>query len=199
MEKRVAVKGYEWYYEVSTYWNIKSLERTYCVLKKLRSGFIEKVTINKKGKIISTHKKDWYVKVSMTNKKWLRKTYSVHRIVYLSFNNINLQWKWWDKKNCVCHINDIRDDNRLDNLFIGSQQENVNDMMRKWRCKKITKLHTQKMVLKAGKIDFSIAEMIREDYKKTKSIYITGRKFNISYATVSRIKNNIIWKPDYWM
>lgn len=42
----------------------------------------------------------------------------VHRLVYCVFNNIDLLFTGHNTKNLICHINDIRNDNRLENLFI---------------------------------------------------------------------------------
>lgn len=74
----------------------------------------------------------WYKEAKfILNSK--ERVYRVNRLVYFTF-------KWWDinyynpyKKTLVCHLNDVRDDDRVENLFLWSQKDNVRDMIIKWR------------------------------------------------------------------
>lgn len=53
--------------------------------------------------------------------------FKVHRLVAQAFisNPDNLP--------CVCHKDDIRDNNHINNLFWGSQRDNISDMVQKGR------------------------------------------------------------------
>ena len=69
-------------------------------------------------------RKDGYVFMRVGNKK-----YGIHRLVAYLF-------LWLDIKNkniFACHKNDIRDDNRLENIFVWTPQDNTQDMISKWK------------------------------------------------------------------
>jgi len=98
-------------YEVSNKGRIKSLSND-----KLR-----------KEKIRRFSELRWYKRVLLSN-WWIKKAYGVHRLVYLTFNGIQL-----DTKKLILHKNDKPWDNRLENLFIWTAQDNMDDMKKKWR------------------------------------------------------------------
>lgn len=96
--------------------------------------------INKYSEIISFQRKMpiilksstdryWYKKVVLT-KDWITKTYRVHRLMAITFmwldNNSNM---------VVCHKDDNPKNNNINNLFLGSQKDNMQDMVSKWRNK----------------------------------------------------------------
>ncbi len=78
---------------------------------------------------------------------------------------------------CVLH----RCDNTLcvnpQHLFLGSQQDNVKDMMRKGRSSR--------------KISDEAVHLIRQSKLSCSAL---ARELGISHTTVSRIKNRLIWK-----
>lgn len=145
----------------------------------------EWIVISPFGKILKYQTIKWWYKRATLYNRWLL----VHRIVYCSFNKIPLKFEWQKSNTVVMHINDDPTDNRLCNLKIWSQNDNIQDCISKWRSNK-PKVPVEK---RRGKINYTIAQEIREDYRNTNNIYITAKKFWISYATVSRIKNNKIW------
>lgn len=89
-EKWKPVIGYEEYYQISNYGNIKSLRR----------NIIKKTTLNKRG----------YVLITLYTKKLGVKGFSIHRLVALHFidNPENLPE--------VNHVDSNRMNNRQDNL-----------------------------------------------------------------------------------
>jgi len=145
----------------------------------------EWVVISPFGKILKYWTaKWWYYRCWIGTKQYL-----IHRIVYCSFNKIPLKFEWQRSNTVIMHINDIPSDNRLCNLKIWTQMDNIKDCISKWRNNK-PKVPKEK---RHGKINYLISQQIKEDYKKTHNIYVTAKKFWISYATVSRINNNKTW------
>jgi hypothetical protein len=111
MEKEIwlPVIGYEWLYEVSNMWNVKSLSRqvVYCW-----TIWISKEKILKKSGI------RWYLRVTLSNRVNF-KTLTVHRLVAEAFIPNT------DNKPQVNHKNWIKTDNRVENLEWMTASENV--------------------------------------------------------------------------
>jgi hypothetical protein len=109
IETRKSIKNYEWMYEVSNLWNIKSLKRF--VIRWNNWYFTEQ-------KILSFGiDNNWYCGVWLC-KSWNRKSYRVHRLVAEAFivnkeNKHTINHKDWNKQN-----------NRIDNLERMSYGEN---------------------------------------------------------------------------
>lgn len=59
----------------------------------------------------------------------------IHRLVAQAFLWLNIE----DKKIMVCHKDDNPINNRADNLFLWTHQDNIDDKMMKWRYKKWVK------------------------------------------------------------
>lgn len=110
------IPNYEWLYQVSTLGRIKSLWCNFCN--------------NSKEKILKLWDRKQYKKVGLYKNK-IYTEYSVHRLVAQAFLWLDIN----DKKTLVCHINDIKYDNRVDNLFLWSHKDNTQDMLLKWRHK----------------------------------------------------------------
>jgi hypothetical protein len=94
------VIGYEGLYQVSNLGNIKSLRRN-----KLMTIFLDR--------------KDY--KIVSLSKNAIKKTFRVHQLVAMAFLN-HVPNKTMDK--VIDHINDVKTDNRLENLQIITQREN---------------------------------------------------------------------------
>ena len=116
MEQWKDIPWYEWIYQVSSLWNVQSYPREWPGWRKY----------------FRKHKPCaawiWYNQVHLTiNKK--SKSFLVHRLVAAAFLWLDLQ----NKKMFVCYKNDIRNDNRLDNLFLWTHKDNILDCKNKWR------------------------------------------------------------------
>lgn len=110
------IEGYEWKYQVSSLWRVKSLNYR-------RSGI--EIVLN--GSII----KCWHTIVWIYKEENL-KTYSISKIVGIHFipNPLNLP--------LVCHRDETLDErwalyNGVDNLFWWTNSDNIRDMYKKWR------------------------------------------------------------------
>lgn len=178
-EVRKDIIWYDWLYQVSNLWRVKSLDRV--ILIKQRDRVWRNIQVNRKIKWIileNTIHHSWYCRLSIWN-RW----YLVHRLVFCTFNNLSLDFLWQKSNTLVCHKNDIKTDNRLENLFLWTQQDNIDDMMKKWR-------RVQWRILKI-KIWYEDVENIKSEYKRLWSIYKVAPLFWVSYATISRVIN---WK-----
>jgi hypothetical protein len=113
------IPNYEGHYQVSNYGRVKSLER---IVKNGKSSFLKK-------EMFLTLKQNTrgYLCVSLY-KNNLRKTKSVHQLVAMAFlNHIPC-----GHKKVVDHINNIRTDNRLENLqIITTRKNNSKDRIKK--------------------------------------------------------------------
>jgi hypothetical protein len=178
-EIRKDIKWYEWVYQVSSFWNVRSLDRIQKIYQKDRCGRNIEVNRRVKWKLLrNTIHNSWYCRLSIWE-KW----YLLHRLVFCTFNDLSLEFKWQKSNTLICHKNDIKTDNRLDNLFLWTQQDNVDDMIRKWR--------KVQWKLKKVKIWYDDIENIKSEYKRLWSIYKVAPLFWVSYATISRVIN---WK-----
>lgn len=168
------VPWYEWSYMVSNKWDIKSLWR-YQKSKwwKLywKSEIILKYKINK-----------WYKRVVLM-KDSIRKDLFVHRIVATAFLNNELIFNW---HNLVCHKNDDRADNRIENLYIGTYQDNNRDCIsknrwvdNKWEKHGMCKLSEERI--------YTIRKLLYYWYTQS----IIANMFNINQSHISRISRNL--------
>lgn len=104
------VRWYEWSYIASSMWRIVSIKFW-------------------RRREMIWNKCDWYIMYWLC-KDWIVKNISWHRIIYSSFKG-STDYK---KDNlCICHINDIRSDNRILNLWAWTKKENNIDCVNKNR------------------------------------------------------------------
>ena len=112
------IPWYEGLYQVSNMWNVLSADR----MKKHR---IKWEYLNK-WKLLSCK---WnYPKVYLF-KEWIRTGIPIHRLVAQLFLWLNIS----DTKVYVCHRDDNPNNNKLENLFLWTCKDNVQDMIKKWR------------------------------------------------------------------
>lgn len=118
---------YEWIYKISNLWRVKSFKNWRWGTKK--TWYILKPTV-----------RDWYNTISI----W--RTERIHRLVAQHFipNQNNLPF--------VCHKKENNPSiDKVDNLFWGTQKDNIQDMMNKWRSWSVWikwKLHKQSKKVK---------------------------------------------------
>lgn len=115
------IPWYEDYYMVSNLWNIKSLQFRNHLVQKYREKNLKKFNNN-----------HWYEIVQLSI-DWVYDRFLVHRLVASAFLWLPLFYKWHNKSMAVCHKDDNPKNNRLDNLFIALQTENMFDCIKKWR------------------------------------------------------------------
>ena len=109
-EVRKDIKWYEWKYFVSNLGNLKSRHQPL------------KTETNRDGR----HR----VKFYWSWGRYDRKTYQLHRLVYCTFNNYPLEYDWI---NLVCHKDNDIENNKLENLYLWTQKENMQQCLRDWR------------------------------------------------------------------
>ena len=125
MEHFKVIKGYEGLYEISNKGVVKSLARK----NRIEDKFM-KIHLSTSG----------YPQVLLT-KKGKSKTYSIHKIMAVAF----LEHVPNGNKEVVDHINNIKTDNRIDNLQVISHRENSSkDTFRKNKSSQYTGVHWDK-------------------------------------------------------
>jgi len=145
MEIKEIWKDIVWYegrYQVSNLWNVKSLSYTIQFNAKpwLSSRNYKEILLKYK------YIKWWYKSISL-RKNSINSNFLVHRLVYCTFNNIDVKFNKY--KNCICHKDDNPDNCNLYNLFLWTQSDNMKDCFRKWRwrwyteCKKVNQYDLQ--------------------------------------------------------
>jgi hypothetical protein len=102
------IPWYEWLYQASNYWNIKSLDR---FIIRWKDWYKIKWILRK-----VEYWKDWYLRISLNN--WKKIAYSVHRLVWLTFIDNP------ENKEMINHKNGIKSDNRVENLEWVTRSEN---------------------------------------------------------------------------
>lgn len=111
---------YEWHYQVSNLWRVKSLPRLryWSINYKIKEKYIKLIDSN------------WYklARLFINNKSTL---YRVNRLVAQVFLWLDIN----DDRMFVCHKDDNPSNNRVDNLFLWRCKDNVRDCILKWRFK----------------------------------------------------------------
>ena len=159
-EKWKDIPEYEGLYQVSNLGRVKSLKRPYGLKEK-----ILKPQINRTG----------YYQVNL-HKNSIEKKYYTHRLVWIAFNGQipeGLQ---------VNHINEIKTDNRLENLNLMTAKENMNYGSRTERsAKKLKNGKCSKSVLQ-----FTLDNILVKEYPSIQQIY---RETGFSQGNISACCN----------
>jgi hypothetical protein len=72
---------------------------------------------------------DWYMRVNICEWKCIHQWF-VHRLVASAFLWLDIS-NW--REQCALHKNDIRNDNRVENIYIGTYKDNAIDRANRWR------------------------------------------------------------------
>lgn len=167
------IKGYEDRYQASNFGRFKSLYYEYFsgkenYIKKINPEYIMKETINVCG----------YKRIGLT-KNGIQRIFASHRLIAKTFipNPEN--------KPTINHKNGIKTDNRVVNL--------------EWATMKENNLHAYKVLGKKPtygrrKISDEVVKMIRNELINGIDGVTLSKKYNLSTALISLIKNNKIWK-----
>mgnify|MGYP000291181847 CR=1 FL=1 len=113
MEIWKEVKGYEGFYEISNYGNIRSLDRIVVNSKG--------VYFKLKGKLLSSCVCSQGYKAVVLHKNSKSKSFRVHQLMAINFLNHNTD----SRKIVVDHINNTRTDNNINNLRVITCRENT--------------------------------------------------------------------------
>ena len=155
-------------YEASNFWFIRHIES-----KRIKSVSI---------------KDTWYCQIAI-NKDWKTKSFSVHRLVASAFLWLDIT----DSKIIVRHKNDIRSDNRANNLELWTQKDNVLDMMGRWRMRAFgdpvinwSEVWTSKLIEKqVYEIKLALSK-----WETGKSL---AKKYSVSTALITSIRKWASW------
>ncbi len=173
------IKGWEGFYQVSNFGNIKSLDRI--VLVK-RSNRKESINVKYKGKNFTPKpKKRGYYTISLTAES-VSYYYSLHRLVAKAFipNPEN--------KPCINHIDCDKTNNHIDNLEWVTYSENSKHAFKNGLKNQYGENNSN------SKLDAKTVEMIRKLYHKNGvSQKQISEIFNMSHGWVSKIVNYKIW------
>lgn len=106
------ISWYEWRYWISNYWNVKSR------FQQLKTE----------------QNKMWYHRIKFYGSGWKfdKKTFQIHRLVYCTFNNIPIKFDWI---NLICHKDNNQMNNKLENLYLWIQKDNMRQCSLDWRVK----------------------------------------------------------------
>ena len=112
---------YENYYQISNKGEVKSLNR-----KIVYKDWITRLHKWKPLKLAID--RFWYLHISLS-KYWNKKYFRINRLVWQVFLWLDIS----NSKVFVCHKDDNPLNNCVDNLFLGTHTDNMQDMIKKWR------------------------------------------------------------------
>lgn len=158
IEKHIAA---EWMYQVSNFWRVRNWT------------YYKKRTHILKPECWPTTSFYWDVKLK---RNWKFTRCKVHRLVAWAFLWID----YFDSTKFVCHKDDVRNNNNLNNLFVWTQRDNIIDMWRKWR-----------WVVPWQKLNVKEVIEIKVALKKKVKLKILADKYWCTISTISYIKS---WK-----
>lgn len=105
-----------------------------------------------------------------------------HRYVYARFHDIVLT-----KDDCICHHCDVRNCIEITHLFLGTVQDNNQDMVNKNRQAKGSKIAQSKLV------ESDVLE-IRNKISEGCTRKFLASKYSVSLATIDGVINHRVWK-----
>ena len=177
------IKGYEGLYQISNLGRIKSFDKV--IAQKNNSTAI------KKGRILHLSSDGKYLFIGLTDSNRVRKNYKVHRLVAFAFPEICGEWFEGAEVN---HKNEIKTDNRAENLEWCTPSFNVNYGTRNQRTsEKNTNGFCSKTILQ-----YSLDEQFIKEWPSVSEIQ---RTLNYSRSFICQVCKNkykqaygFIWK-----
>lgn len=193
MEERRAIKGYEWLYEISSYWRCRSLPR------KVKATLYWKRTVqNYKWQILKEHLMKWErVRYTLSKNNKLR-FFQSHRLVAQAFLWLDIR----DKKTVVMHLDDDPKNNKVDNLKVWTQKENIAMCIKQWKHYSQTERWLKNLRVqheKQRKIPISEYDTIREMLDQWMSCKQISMRYTVDDSTMCKIKNKMWYKYPYWL
>lgn len=174
MQERKFIPWFEWLYIASTWWIIK------CCARQVYSKWI--FVYNKKEKEIGSTTKKWYKRVALM-KNGKRYSLFVHRVIAKTFLDNDIIFTW---KNLVCHKDDNKQNNHIDNLFIWTYQDNNIDCVNKWRW--VNNKWERHGMSRLSDIQIQeIRNLLKYWYKQT----VISSMFSTHPSHISRISRNL--------
>lgn len=122
-----------------------------------------------------------YFVVNVTNNQKQQRAILVHRLILMAFKGVS-------KKAYGLHRNDIHTDNRIENLYWGSQKQNIKDMWANGHG-----LFGEKCPW--AKLNNQQIEEIKNKYNLGIGVVALGREYKVSHSLISMILSGRRWKP----
>lgn len=179
MEKEIwkDIEGYEDLYQVSSYGRVMIKDRLVCSEKQNRSyvkkGRLMKLEVDKDGYHVATLNRGLPTR---------KQRFRVHRLVAAAFIPMI------EGKNIVDHINEIKNDNRVENLRWCTIQENTQWSFDNGRTVLVGQSHGSSKLTEVEVIE--IKKLLRGKKMKQSDI---ARKFSVSPSRITEIKNGRSW------
>lgn len=158
------IQWYEWRYQVSNLWNIKSFINN-------------RWWVSKEWKVLKMKNHSMWYKIVLL---WRWNEILVHRLVAQAFLWLDIN----DIKTEVLHQNDEKQDNRLSNLVLWTHKENMKEAKDRWRMERWEARPNSKLK------DFDIP-LIRNLSKNWLSTRKIAKEFDVSWSLIQLI---ISWK-----
>ena len=169
---------YEWLYQASNLWNIKSLQYRWWKKPWVMSKQLYKQKENY-----------WYYRISLTNYNRITRTYWVHRLIASAFLWFDLNTNM--KEAVIMHLDNNPSNNNIENLKIWTQSENTRQCIkeRRWsQFNRIWELHPRTKFITEDIL------YIRNSIKNGIKRVDLAKKYWVSKTTIYDIEHRKVWK-----
>ena len=153
----------------------QGIQKEEIALKVLRYTISDEgILKNNKGKVVGSLNRQGYQKIQITLNGKCKEVFT-HRIQ--AFNKFGR--KMYDKGIQVRHLNDIKTDNKRNNIQLGTAKDNYQD-----RGKEVIEKLQKKATKASIKYSIELIKQAKDYYIKTNNLKETARKFNIPESTL---------------